>query len=77
MDILLSSFASLSEHTVCSLRRGGAYHSQADIYEQSCKPIVLSVLEGYNGTILAYGQTGTGKTYVSPTMPAPCPLSTC
>lgn len=22
-----------------------------------------SVLEGYNGTIMAYGQTGTGKTY--------------
>lgn len=37
--------------------------SQDDIYQQACKPIVLSVLEGYNGTILAYGQTGTGKTY--------------
>lgn len=36
---------------------------QEDIYEQSCRPIVLSVLEGYNGTVLAYGQTGTGKTY--------------
>ena len=23
----------------------------------------MSVLEGYNATILAYGQTGTGKTY--------------
>jgi len=23
----------------------------------------MSVLEGYNSTILAYGQTGTGKTY--------------
>ena len=22
-----------------------------------------SVLEGYNGTIMAYGQTGAGKTY--------------
>lgn len=22
-----------------------------------------SVLDGYNGTIMAYGQTGTGKTY--------------
>lgn len=37
--------------------------AQVEIYQQSCKPIVLSVLEGYNGTILAYGQTGTGKTY--------------
>lgn len=25
--------------------------------------MVQSVLDGYNGTILAYGQTGTGKTY--------------
>lgn len=22
-----------------------------------------SVLDGYNGTVMAYGQTGTGKTY--------------
>ena len=27
------------------------------------KPLVDSVLQGYNGTIFAYGQTGTGKTY--------------
>ncbi|ORX51143.1 kinesin-domain-containing protein [Piromyces finnis] len=26
-------------------------------------PIATSVLKGYNGTIFAYGQTGTGKTY--------------
>ena len=25
--------------------------------------ILQSVLDGYNGTIMAYGQTGTGKTY--------------
>lgn len=25
--------------------------------------LLQSVLEGYNGTIMAYGQTGTGKTY--------------
>ena len=25
--------------------------------------IVNNVLEGYNGTIFAYGQTGTGKTF--------------
>ena len=24
---------------------------------------MLSVLEGYNGSVIAYGQTGTGKTY--------------
>ena len=27
------------------------------------RPIVGFVLEGYNGTVFAYGQTGTGKTF--------------
>ncbi|WOG88003.1 hypothetical protein DCAR_0207236 [Daucus carota subsp. sativus] len=40
---------------------GGA--SQRRIYEVVAKPVVESVLDGYNGTIMAYGQTGTGKTY--------------
>lgn len=26
-------------------------------------PVFQSVLDGYNGTVMAYGQTGTGKTY--------------
>lgn len=33
------------------------------MYVDTARPIVDKVLEGYNGTILAYGQTGTGKTY--------------
>ncbi|XP_028167735.1 kinesin-like protein KIF3A isoform X3 [Ostrinia furnacalis] len=37
--------------------------SQMDIYVQTANPIVEEVLKGYNGTIFAYGQTGTGKTY--------------
>jgi len=37
--------------------------SQAEVYEKACRPIVASALQGYNGTILAYGQTGTGKTF--------------
>ncbi|XP_053623272.1 kinesin-like protein KIF3A [Plodia interpunctella] len=37
--------------------------SQMDIYVQTASPIVEEVLQGYNGTIFAYGQTGTGKTY--------------
>lgn len=36
---------------------------QIDLYVDTARPIVDKVLEGYNGTILAYGQTGTGKTY--------------
>ena len=36
---------------------------QTDVYNLTARPVVESVLEGYNGTIFAYGQTGTGKTY--------------
>eukprot|EP00118_Oscarella_pearsei_P008574 m.45083 g.45083 ORF g.45083 m.45083 type:complete len:132 (+) comp33564_c0_seq3:215-610(+) len=36
---------------------------QMDLYNETFRPIVESVLEGYNGTIFAYGQTGTGKTF--------------
>ena len=36
---------------------------QENVFKQAALPIVESVLEGYNGTIFAYGQTGTGKTH--------------
>jgi len=36
---------------------------QEDLYNQTASPIVENVFEGYNGTIFAYGQTGTGKTF--------------
>ncbi|ESQ35587.1 hypothetical protein EUTSA_v10006731mg [Eutrema salsugineum] len=39
------------------------YASQKRVYEVVAKPVVEGVLDGYNGTIMAYGQTGTGKTY--------------
>ncbi|KAM2157463.1 hypothetical protein ACFX1R_043037 [Malus domestica] len=37
--------------------------SQNRVYQVVAKPVVESVLSGYNGTVMAYGQTGTGKTY--------------
>ncbi|KAF5403900.1 Kinesin heavy chain [Paragonimus heterotremus] len=37
--------------------------TQTEVYEKSASSIVLSVLNGYNGTIFAYGQTASGKTY--------------
>lgn len=36
---------------------------QSDVYEIAAKPIVESVLEGFNGTVLTYGQTSSGKTH--------------
>ena len=41
----------------------GFRSSQKDLYDETFRPLVNSVLQGYNGTIFAYGQTGTGKTY--------------
>ncbi|KAL8505115.1 hypothetical protein ACS0TY_016356 [Phlomoides rotata] len=41
----------------------GPNAQQKDLYEQAVIPIVHEVLEGFNCTIFAYGQTGTGKTY--------------
>ncbi|XP_010505150.1 PREDICTED: kinesin-like protein KIN-5C [Camelina sativa] len=41
----------------------GPSAQQKDLYDQAVIPIVNEVLEGFNCTIFAYGQTGTGKTY--------------
>ncbi|KAJ8008742.1 hypothetical protein DPEC_G00081580 [Dallia pectoralis] len=40
-----------------------ASSKQRDLYEETVRPLIDSVLDGFNGTIFAYGQTGTGKTY--------------
>ena len=37
--------------------------TQSEIFDDTSKEVVKSVLKGFNGTIFAYGQTGTGKTY--------------
>ncbi|CAK9043336.1 unnamed protein product [Durusdinium trenchii] len=37
--------------------------SQEQIFEICAADVVRSVMDGYNGTILAYGQTGAGKTH--------------
>ncbi|OIW20663.1 hypothetical protein TanjilG_18603 [Lupinus angustifolius] len=39
------------------------FASQKRVYEVVAKPVVESVLDGYNGTVMAYGQTRTGKTF--------------
>ncbi|KAI5821176.1 P-loop containing nucleoside triphosphate hydrolase protein [Pyronema omphalodes] len=36
---------------------------QKDIFEFSIKPTVDDILNGYNGTVFAYGQTGAGKSF--------------
>ena len=46
--------------------------SIAQVYSGAVERIVASVLQGYNGTVFAYGQTGAGKTHTmegSPDVP--------
>lgn len=33
--------------------------TQGDVYAAAVEPVVADVLNGYNGTVMAYGQTGT------------------
>ena len=37
--------------------------AQVDIFKLVGQPVIDSFLQGFNGTIFAYGQTGTGKTH--------------
>ena len=39
----------------------GQQSKQEDVYNHSARPAVEFTLMGYNATIFAYGQTGTGK----------------
>jgi centromeric protein E len=50
----------------------GSLATTAELYQQSVQPVVRSALEGYHGSVFAYGQTSTGKTYTmtgTPTSP--------
>lgn len=41
----------------------GISSSTEKIYSEIVRPIVNGVIEGYNGTVFAYGQTSCGKTF--------------
>lgn len=41
----------------------GTKSSQNDIYEDCVANLVEAIFEGFNATVLAYGQTSSGKTY--------------
>lgn len=40
-----------------------AHDNNAKVYDASAKRLVRRVMEGYHGTVFAYGMTGTGKTF--------------
>uniref|UniRef100_A0A8C7BT45 Kinesin-like protein n=1 Tax=Neovison vison TaxID=452646 RepID=A0A8C7BT45_NEOVI len=54
-----------NKQTDWSFKLDGVLHnaSQDLVYETVAKDLVAQALDGYNGTIMCYGQTGAGKTY--------------
>lgn len=38
-----------------------AFSSQEEVFDATLKPIIRDVLMGFESTVFAYGQTGTGK----------------
>ena len=54
----------------------GENTTQEEVYQYSARPSIDDVLEGYNSTIFAYGQTGAGKTHTMvgcPSLLSACP----
>jgi len=41
----------------------GPKSKQMEVYRSVVEPLISQVLQGYNCTVFAYGQTGTGKTF--------------
>lgn len=40
-----------------------AFSSQEEVFEATLQPVIRDVLMGFESTVFAYGQTGTGKTH--------------
>eukprot|EP00562_Extubocellulus_spinifer_P002791 CAMPEP_0178486660 /NCGR_PEP_ID=MMETSP0696-20121128/8919_1 /TAXON_ID=265572 /ORGANISM="Extubocellulus spinifer, Strain CCMP396" /LENGTH=1944 /DNA_ID=CAMNT_0020114325 /DNA_START=206 /DNA_END=6040 /DNA_ORIENTATION=- len=62
--------ASPIDHTVAVAKRAFTYDAvfdsgvaQSDLYDAVSPSLLGSFLDGYNATIMAYGQTSSGKTY--------------
>ncbi|KAL3787829.1 hypothetical protein ACHAWO_007017 [Cyclotella atomus] len=40
-----------------------AFSTQEEVFEETVKPVIGDVMRGFESTVFAYGQTGTGKTH--------------
>ena len=41
----------------------GSFSSQEEVFDETMPPILKDVMKGFESTVFAYGQTGTGKTH--------------
>jgi len=58
-----SVYVPSGDHTFVFDRVYGSNSSQKEVYDTAAKPAIDAVLRGFNGTVFAYGQTSSGKTY--------------
>ncbi|EJT97848.1 kinesin-domain-containing protein [Dacryopinax primogenitus] len=72
---LISQSSNTNTRTYPFDRVFGPEVDQATIYQSVVEPLLREVLEGYNCSLLAYGQTGTGKTYTMQGDLSPSPLT--
>ncbi|CAE8724908.1 unnamed protein product, partial [Polarella glacialis] len=52
-----------SDGVVCCDHAFGTETSQEQVFDKAVAPITDAVIRGYNGAVIAYGQTGAGKTH--------------
>jgi len=52
-----------TKHTFTFDKVFNEFTSQQEVFEQTLAPLVTDVFKGFESTVFAYGQTGTGKTY--------------
>ncbi|CAJ1389547.1 unnamed protein product [Effrenium voratum] len=64
--------ADFADWHVCCDHTFGTTSHQEEIFETAVAPIVDAVANGYNGAVIAYGQTGAGKTYTMIGPKGPC-----
>ena len=62
LTVRMPKEGSLNSQDSWSWRYDAVLHnaSQETVYQERVAPIVQSVLSGYNGTVMCYGQTGAG-----------------
>ena len=54
----------LVERRVASLAQVfGEEDEQQSVYDRTTKFLIQGVIDGFNATVFAYGQTGAGKTF--------------
>lgn len=62
-EVIVKEKVSTATRTFTFDKVFGPNSKQYDVYKEVVMPIMDEVLMGYNCTIFAYGQTGTGKTF--------------